>query len=114
MYILILVNLLVGLLLITLGYLIYHKKKYQLIAGFNDLSTEQKRKVNIKRLSKSAKNFNYFVGVSIAVIPSFLYIVEYIHWGMAYPVIIGLGFLYLIPNYIISYNLIKTAKHNPK
>ena len=71
----ILINLIIGTFFIWLGYLVYNKKKYNLLAGYNDMNKEQKRRVNIKRVSLSFKIAFYFIGISIAIIPSTLYLI---------------------------------------
>jgi hypothetical protein len=102
MLILFLINLIVGSLLIWSGYLIYNKKKYNLIAGYNDMNAEQKKRVNIKRQSKALKIVLYFIGISIAIVPSSLQILGYTNWGRIYPMIILPAAAYYIIISILS------------
>lgn len=102
MLLLFLINLTVGILLIWSGYLIYNKKKYNLIAGYNDMNAEQRKSVDIKRQSKALKIVLYFMGISIAIIPSTLQIIGYSNWGAVYPVIILPAATYYIIISILS------------
>ena len=95
-------NLIVGIFLIWSGYMIYNKKKYFLIAGYNDMNPQQKKRVDIKRLSKSMKTTLYYIGLSIAIFPSTLNILGYDNWGISYPVIIIPGAIYYLTISIIS------------
>jgi predicted ferric reductase len=102
MLLLFLINLTVGILLIWSGYLIYNKKKYHLIAGYNDMNAEQRKRVDIKRQSKALKIVLYFIGISIAIIPSTLQILGYSNWGWVYAVIILPAAAYYIIISILS------------
>ena len=102
MLVLYLANLLIGILLIWSGYLIYNKKKYNWIAGYNDMSHELRKRVNIKRQSKALKFALYFMGISIAIIPSTLQIIGYPIWGWVYPVIVLPASAYYIIISILS------------
>jgi predicted ferric reductase len=102
MLILFLINLIVGSLLIWSGYLIYNKKKYNLIAGYNDMNAEQRKSVDIKRQSKALKIVLYFIGISIAIVPSSLQILGYSNWGWVYSVIILPAAAYYIIISILS------------
>lgn len=97
-----LINLAVGIILIWSGYLIYNKKKYNLIAGYNDLNAQQRKSVDIKRQSKALKIVLYFMGISIAIVPSSLQILGYSNLGWVYSVIILPAAAYYILISILS------------
>ncbi len=60
------------------------------------MNKEQRKRVNIKRQSYALKLALYFMGISIAIIPSVLYIIGFSNWGIAYPMIILPATLYYI------------------
>jgi hypothetical protein len=102
MLLLFLINLTVGLLLIWSGHLIYNKKKYNLISGYNDMDAQQRKRVDIKRQSKALKMVLYFIGIAIAIVPSSLQILGYSNWGWVYSVIILPAAAYYIIISILS------------
>ena len=100
----IIVNLLIGVLFSWIGYLIYDKKNYQLIAIYNVLSEELQKRIDIKKLSKNIKIACFSMGILIAVTPSVLKISGYYNWGLSFPLIIGLGFIYSLISFVTSFH----------
>ena len=104
MALILLSNLLIGIFLIWSGYFISNKKNYHLIAGYNDMNIDQRKRVNITRLSKALKIALYFMGISIAIIPTLLFIRGTSNWGISYPLIIIPATLYYM---LISFSSIR-------
>lgn len=105
MAITILTNLVIGILMVWVGYLVNNKKRYNLLAGYNDMNKEQRKRVNIKRISRTAKLVLYFMGISVAIIPSTFYLLGYKNLaGKSYPWIIFPAVLFYLIVSVFSIN----------
>ena len=96
----IIVNFLLGGLLIWIGYLIHDRKNYQLIVGYNMLTDELQKRVDILKLARHVKNISTYSGILIAILPSTLRISGYYNWGIAFPLIIFAGLIYFVISFI--------------
>lgn len=57
-----------GIFFIVLGIVVKHFKLYFLIAGYNTMSPEEKKKVNIEKVATLMRNVFLFMGLSIILL----------------------------------------------
>ena len=82
----------IGLFLIGSGFLV--KKYPNLIAGYNDLDDEQKKSVDVQRLSSFLRSALIIIGVVVACIGPILGALgleAYVTWWFLFIVIVGTG-----------------------
>ncbi len=98
------VYLLLGTMFVWLGILIHDQKNYNLIAGYNILTEELQKRVDIDKFSKHTKFSLLCSGILIAFVPVTLKIFGYYNWGISFLLIIGAGWLYAIASFILCFD----------
>lgn len=88
--------------LVAIGLLIKYKKAYWLISGYNTMSAEKKRKVDVEGLGKLMGNMCFVMAGIISVSAALLFFKE--------TALGGIMFAFLIP--VIIYTLIKAQKYD--
>jgi len=94
--ILILITILLGLLIIFIGWYIQKAKAYHLIAGYNSLSKEERQKLDIDKYAKLFRNVFLLMGFLMIIaypVLSYLNIEKYLSLTAIFIVILGAVYL---------------------